>query len=77
MIKKLDLVYSDIRMYGANLTASRPALKGDPVIASFAVFSLFLSSGVTFTLTSFFSTILPVKRNLLITVFQMCSFETN
>ena len=43
-----------------NLTMSKLAMKGDLVIGSFAVFSLILSSVVTFTLTSFFSTILPV-----------------
>ena len=48
-----------------NLTMSKLAVKGDAVIGSFAVFSLVLSSVVTFTLTSFFATILPVKRNLL------------
>ena len=34
------------------------AVKGDLVIGSFAFFSLVLSSVVTFTLTSFFATIL-------------------
>ena len=48
-----------------NLTMSKLAVKGDAVMGSFAVFSLVLSSVVTFTLTSFFATILPVKRNLL------------
>ena len=43
-----------------NLTMSKLAMKGDLVIGSVAVFSLILSSVVTFTLTSFFSTILPV-----------------
>ena len=42
-----------------NLTMSKlVAVKGDMVIGSFAVFSLVLGSVVTFTLTSFFSTIL-------------------
>ena len=35
-------------------------MNGDLVIGSFAGFSLILSSVVTFTLTSFFATILPV-----------------
>ena len=48
-----------------NVTMSELAMKGDMVIGSCSVFSLVLSSVVTFTLTSFFSTILPVKRNLL------------
>ena len=48
-----------------NLTMIKLTVKGDMVIGSLAVFSLVLSSVVTFTLTSFFATILPVKRNLL------------
>ena len=59
-----------------NLTMSKlVAMKGDMVIGSFAVFSLVLGSVVTFTLTSFFSTILPVKRNLLTYLDQALVFS--
>ena len=59
-----------------NLTMSKlVAVKGDMVIGSFAVFSLVLGSVVTFTLTSFFSTILPVKRNLLTYLDQALVFS--